>query len=132
MNKDKKTLASLDIDAETYYSLRKIMEALKKPLNVGGLKEVGLVGLYDFDVVPEYFSAKKLDKLLTALEEEGIELSMSEQELESLHFSWNDNNDDRLHLGKVLIDHGALLMEDEEQQVLATPKQQKEVSRDRG
>lgn len=66
------------------------------------------------------------------MEEEGIELSMSEQELESLDFSWNDNNDDRLHLGKVLIDHGALLMEDEEQQVLATPKQQKEVSRDRG
>lgn len=131
MNKDKKLLSSLDIDADTYYSLRRIMISLNKPLNVGALKEVGLIGLYDFDVVPEYFCAKKLDKLLTALEEEGIDLTMSEKELESLDFGWVDSSDDKLHLGKVLVDHGAFVTEDEAQQV-ELPSKQKEVSRDRG
>lgn len=110
MNKtDNISLLSLNLDVATYHTLIKILESYKLPFTVSALREIGLSGIYNFDVVTKYLSPSRLGEVLNALEKKGVNLPpMTEKEFSEIDFDFIGDGNGKKNLKDVLIEHNAL------------------------
>lgn len=93
MDKNELSITKLDIKLDTFNALRRILKSQNMPLTVGGIKELGIEGIYDFDVVPEYFGAKRMRNLLDSFYEIGEKLSIEEEIFDKLDFDCFEHGD---------------------------------------
>lgn len=80
------SLSSLKIKPNTYYDIVKILQRNNLPATIGGVAELGIAGIYNFDISPVVFSANELSSLLKALKSKDCYLTITKQEFEDLDF----------------------------------------------
>lgn len=110
MNKNDLSITKLNINVDTFNALRRILKSKHTSLTVGGIKELGIEGIYDFDVVPEYFGAKKMNSLLNSFAEIGEQLKIEENVFDSLDFDCFKHGDKAKESVKDVLEYqGALI-----------------------
>ena len=125
MNKDDLSIAKLNINVDTFNALRRILKSKHMPLTVGGIKELGIEGIYDFDVVPEYFGAKKMNGLLNSFAEIGEKLKIEENVFDNLDFDCFEHGAKAKKSVKDVLEYQGALVYAKDQTVLLETSREK-------